>query len=108
LWWRHERLHRAAVLGEFTGLIDAIREERDALESRFHNRVADVLEAGSPADRQRVVDECWAEAFDMEERWQRRGFATVTTDRSPYEATWDAMNRRAGIAVRSVHAAAGQ
>jgi secernin len=99
LWWRHERLHRAAVLGEFTGLIDAIREDRDALECRFRSRVADVLRVGSPADRQRVVAECWAEAFDMEERWQSRGSATAITACSPYEAAWEAMNRRAGIEV---------
>ena len=31
LWWRHEELHRAAILGNFAGFLDDIRFERPGL-----------------------------------------------------------------------------
>jgi dipeptidase len=108
LWWRHERLHRAAVLGEFTGLIDGIRAERDALEALFRSRVTDVMQGGGSADRERAMIACWAEALDMEERWQSRITATDADVRSPYHAAWDVMNRRASIDIAQKQRPPGQ
>lgn len=39
LWWRHEWLHRAAVLGNFAAFVDEIRLERDELEADFRVRI---------------------------------------------------------------------
>lgn len=69
LWWRHERLHRRALFGDFARFVAAIRPERDALEAEFRNRIAEVLNGGTAADRARVVATCWKDAIAVEDRW---------------------------------------
>ncbi|MCC7272494.1 MAG: C69 family dipeptidase [Alphaproteobacteria bacterium] len=72
LWWRHERLHRAAVLGDFAGALADLAPERDGLEARFAARMANALaERGpdAPARRAQAAADCWAEAAAAEERW---------------------------------------
>jgi secernin len=100
LWWRHELLHRAAVLGDFAGLLADIRDERDALEADFRARVHAVLRGGSVAERAQVIAQCWKEAQHMEDRWYSR----IETAQSPragdFVAAWEEMNRLAGLEIR--------
>ena len=96
LWWRHERLHRTALTGDFTRFVDDIRCERDALEAEFHARVTDVLNGGSTVDRLQVVTDCWKKAIDAEVEWFARIGETVPDD-DTYNAAWREMNRLAGM-----------
>jgi secernin len=97
LWWRHERLHRAAVLGTFPQVLDSIRSERDALEASFDARVRAVLQGGGETDRSRVVAECWRDASDLEDRWLSRLTGRSAADDTPFRTTWREMNRLAGV-----------
>ncbi len=99
LWWRHERLHRSALLTDLHRFVNDIRDERDQLERRFLARVSEVRDGGSAADRARVVAQCWSEANTAEERWlegvdRRR----ERTHGSPH-AVWRVMNESAGMAL---------
>jgi len=99
LWWRHEALHRAAVLGDFAKFLDGIRPERDAVEASFLGRVNAVLNGGNGSERAQVVAECWREAIETETRWKTRFGKTEVSDRTPHAAAWLRMNRTAGISV---------
>ena len=68
LWWRHEGLHRRAVLGDHAAVLRMIGTERDALEAGFAARMAE-LGAAPAAEAARVVDACWTEAAAAEARW---------------------------------------
>lgn len=65
LWWRHERLHRAA-LADFAGALALIAPERDALEAGFRARMDQALSGGPDAA---AVAGCWREAEAAEVRW---------------------------------------
>ena len=66
-WWRHERLHRAAVTGDFAAWLSAYAAERDAAEARFANRIEEALRpGGNPA---LAIAACWEEADAIEARW---------------------------------------
>lgn len=98
LWWRHERLHRTVILGDFAMFLADIRAERDALEADFQARIAAVLNGGSAAERARVVAECWKEAAAMEDRWfALRRTRGVAEDETPYRSAWSHMSRLAGF-----------
>lgn len=97
LWWRHERLHRTALMHDFPAYLADIREERDALEAEFRHRVQAVRAGGSITERSRVIAQCWQEAMAMEARWQARiGSADAIND-AAYRAAWTKMNRVAGV-----------
>lgn len=96
LWWRHERLHRAALLGHFPTFLAEIREERDMLEADFRARVRIVLTGGSLEERSRVVTQCWKDAVEMEDRWYARMSRAQVANDSDYVAAWTEMNRLAG------------
>ena len=97
LWWRHERLHRA-MLGDFGLYLGAIRAERDALEADFRSRVRAVLEGGDAADQAGVVASCWQDAAAAEDRWLSEIDSTIPPGEADYRATWQEMNRLAGVA----------
>jgi secernin len=97
LWWRHERLHRAALGDNFGKFLNDIHEERDALEAKFYAEVKSVLEGGDVTERAHVVAKCWQEAFESEERWFARIEKTTTPDDTPYWAAWSRMNLIAGM-----------
>lgn len=67
LWWRHERLHRAA-LADFAGALAQIAPERDAVEAGFRRWIDEALAAG-PDARAAAVAACWREAEAVEARW---------------------------------------
>jgi secernin len=95
LWWRHERLHRAAVFGDFAKVVADIAPERDALEAAFRKRMQDVLDGGSPEARARAVTECWHDAIAAEERWYASLAPPITAAETACMAEWARMNRLA-------------
>lgn len=97
LWWQHERLHRAALKGNFPKFIDDVLAERDALEADFQTRMKLVLNGGGEVDRLKVVADCWSDAIATELRWCTRVGGTRTSNATPYDSTWEKMNQLAGI-----------
>jgi secernin len=97
LWWRHEWLHRAALMGDFAKFLDDIQDERAALEERFRVGVNAVLCGGSPADRTEMIVRCWKEAAETEERWLKRIEAAHSESHPPYRSSWERMMRVAGM-----------
>jgi dipeptidase len=100
-WWRHERLHRSALMGDFPGFLRRIAPERDALEERFRREVAAVCQKGDAAEREQVVARCWQEAIDMEERWLRELEPSTGCADMRYRGAWARMNRLVGMSERS-------
>jgi secernin len=92
LWWRHEQLHRAAVLSDFRGLLDDLRQERDALEESFRKRITTVQNGGDERDCATAVAECWSDAIAAEERWHERIHAPLRRDATPHVQGWHRMN----------------
>lgn len=97
LWWQHERLHRAAIAGNFSQVLDDIRPERDELEATFRARLHAVVNGGTREDRERAIAQCWQEAAAMEERWIARVSRTETVTHSASGSTWEKMNELAGM-----------
>lgn len=96
LWWRHEQVHRAALLSDFGTFLEAIRPERDALETQFRARVASVLDGGDALERARVIEACWREALALEERWRER-IALSVPQPGAHTRAWETLNRIAGL-----------
>jgi secernin len=97
LWWRHEQIHRAAIVGNFKQFLDDVRGERDALEAQFIARVAAATGA-SAADRAFVVAQCWQEADALEAKWLTQRDRWFSSADSPRREGWARMNEIAGIA----------
>jgi hypothetical protein len=97
LWWRHEQLHRAAILGDFHRVLASIGDERDAIEARFMQRVTEVVAGGNRVDRSRVVRECWREATELEDAWLARFDRVSAVELDAYRATWLKLSRTADM-----------
>jgi secernin len=97
LWWRHERLHRAALHGDFGRFIEDIRVDRDALEADFRARIKEVSNGGSIQERTRVVAQCWNEATEMEGRWHKRIAPKRFSHDAVYTSTWETLDKIAGV-----------
>ena len=100
LWWRHEQLHRHALLGDFPKFLAELQDERDGLESSFQRRVVDVLKGGTTEDSALVVQTCWKEASEMEARWHARVCKMSPAPETPFSAAWGEMNELAGLPVQ--------
>ena len=94
LWWRHERLHRAA-LGDFAAWMGEIGAERDALEAGFIAR----LDAAGPEDLAAAVARCWAEAEALEADWASRlaGRRRKSPTQGAFTRSWARLNHVAGV-----------
>lgn len=97
LWWRHEKLHRAALLEDFGHFLRSIRCERDELEALFRQRIIDVLSGGGVADQAHVVAQCWDEAQRMEASWASRIGRMTARKSEPYVTAWQKLNQLAGL-----------
>lgn len=97
LWWRHERLHRAALASDFGRFIADIRAERDAVEDEFRIRVAAVLNDGRAVERARVIDECWRRAEELEAKWHARLRPISVDHPADYPQAWQELSQLAGI-----------
>jgi secernin len=102
-WWRHEELHRTALMGDFGGFLARISHERDSLEAKFHAQIREVLNGGDAADRARVIANCWAEASALETRWMSLIGEMDQRSDSGYQAAWLAMDRTAGMSDLPAH-----
>jgi dipeptidase len=87
-WWRHERLHRAA-LGAYAEALAVITPERDALEASFVERMA------KADDLDAAVAACWAEADAAEARWVSRTPKPKPT--GAFARSWGRLNSVAGF-----------
>lgn len=103
LWWRHESLHRAAILDDFAGFLRNISAERDAIEADFRARVYAAVRDGSAADCSKVIAQCWQESHSLEHRWRSR-LSSVSARDADYVAAWHRMNQLAGIDVPATEA----
>jgi secernin len=97
LWWRHERIHRAALMSDFGKFLNAIQDERDELEAQFRTRIDRVIADGDEADRTRVVAECWREALELESSWMARVGRPQPVEDSPFVSNWRRLNQLAGL-----------
>jgi secernin len=92
-WWRHERLHRRALRGDFVARLAEIAPERDALELLFQTRIDRALEDGA---LDVAIAACWREADEAEAGW----LADLPNDRptaSPHARSWARLNRVANL-----------
>lgn len=95
-WWRHERLHRLALV-DYPAAIAEIAPERDALQAGFIARMTASRAAGGAA-LHAAAAACWREADAAEARWlaslaarpRRRGLGH-------YGRSWTRLNRLAGM-----------
>lgn len=101
-WWRHEALHRGAVLGDFAAILAELAPERDALEAGFARRMAEA----DPAARAQAVAECWAEAGAWEAAWRRRTLPRARTVDAGFDAAWRELSRHAETGAPSARKAA--
>jgi dipeptidase len=97
LWWRHERLHRAAMQGDLGKVLEVIGPERDALEAEFRARMDAVLDGGTPAERSRMIAACWHEAMEVQERWYAQLAGASASEDSDWSRTWRRFNEIAGM-----------
>ena len=99
-WWRHERIHRAA-LDDYADVLASFAPTRDALEASFRQRLGEVLSAEtSPSDLKTVVQICWADADAAEAALQDQLLASRPTrpPRGAFAQSWRRLNKAAGIA----------
>jgi hypothetical protein len=103
LWWRHELLHRRALLRDYKQLLADIGAERDSVERWAREQVGAVLVGGSTADRAHVVAECWRVAAQTEERWLARLPPPSDEGSSgpfaAFNSTWTRMSRIADLTI---------
>lgn len=100
LWWRHERMHRAAVIAGFGAFLETIRQERDAMEAGFRQRVRAVCEGGDKQDRAHVIAGCWRDAMEAEDRWYLQVAAKhpeIDNSRASIVAAWKQLSELAGV-----------
>ncbi len=99
LWWRHEKLHRALVQGDYAGAMAWFRPERDALEAEFRTRVEAVIGlsgANGAAARRGVAEACWRDAAAAEERWLARATPLACTGLRPaFRRAWTRFDKLA-------------
>ncbi len=98
LWWRHERLHRAA-LDDMPAALRLIADERDALEAGFRARM-DAAWIADEAALAGAVAACWAEAEAAEARWRAALSTNRVAARRPSRSmalSWARLNAVAGF-----------
>lgn len=96
-WWRHELLHRTALMSGFREFLASIQAERDALEAQFIQRVDAVREGGSAADREHVIADCWQQAAAMEDAWFARLDPKPMHSHRSYHSSWAKLSLVAGM-----------
>jgi dipeptidase len=95
LWWRHEQVHRALLLGDHAAAMAEIAPEREATEAEFRTQMEAVRDAPA-ALRKAAVDACWACAGQVETRWLEIAARHAGTPRRGYANAWGKLNALAG------------
>jgi dipeptidase len=88
-WWRHERLHRAA-LRAYPEALAMIAPERETLEASFVARMAEADDVKS------AVAACWREADAAEARWHAA--MPKAKPAGAFNRSWGRLNGVAGFA----------
>ena len=89
-FWRHERLHRAALRKGF-----AFKEERDRIEKRI---ISEALELTDGAGRGAFTEKVFSETIETERNWLKK--TEGMPDRPSgllYRRAWRSFNRKAGL-----------
>ena len=96
LWWRHEKLHRAALL-DYSNRLSLYRLERDRLEEDFLAQSQE--NAGAPAAARRAFSErCFQIAEEAERGWLEKVSAAPKSGlRFYYEIAWKGFCRQSGM-----------
>jgi secernin len=95
-WWRHEHLHRRAM-ADYRRVVPEIRAEFEAIEDGFLAEAATVL-AADRATKAAFVRDCWARAFEAEERWTKKlAGRPYHIDHPGYREMWEGFNRTAAL-----------
>jgi len=97
LWWQHERLHRA-VLIDYTTRLALYQPERDALETEFIRREAE-MGTKSAAERRAFSAECFSQSADATAHWIEKVQNTPIQKRTPalFRIAWDRASKQAGV-----------
>jgi secernin len=98
LWWKHEHLHRRAML-EFDTLMPAIRADFDRLEAQFLAEAPTVLK-GTQAEKQAFVDHCFEVAEQATDAWIARLASSdhAQVGNAEYGKMWEHYNAQAEFA----------
>jgi hypothetical protein len=95
-WWRHELLHRRAMVDHKT-LMPQIRAEFESLEDGFFQD-SETVRKGTKSEKQEFVRECWRRADEARDRWiselEKRNYFI---EHPAYREMWDRFNRAASI-----------
>ncbi len=95
VWWRHEKLHRSLICGDYAGGLARFGEFRDALEADFRARAEAAMHL-NPAARRKLAEQCWREADKAEASWIRM-IGPSAPARPAYRATWAKHDALAGM-----------
>jgi hypothetical protein len=105
LWWRHERLHRRALMGDFAQFQNEIRGERDLLEGEFRSRIWALSDEHNAEKRSAVISRCWRDASEMEDRWFQRLSMIEPSFHGNIREAWLEYNRIAGLELLAIEGA---
>ena len=98
LWWRHERLHRAALADLPAFLVD-YGPERDAAERRFVRDASAANEAAASAsERAEIAAEAFRASEALESRWLGRLEGKRQLPGMLYRRFWRSVDRASGLA----------
>jgi secernin len=99
LWWRHELLHRRAVL-DFNNIVPQVLADIEKLEASFLKDIEPVAVGGDTHLKVEFMRHCFSEAYDLTERWIRKIEATPALHQypdTPYGKLWKEFNEYAGF-----------
>jgi secernin len=98
LFWRHERLHRQAIL-DFDHLVPEIRQDFDIIEAEFLAD-AEAVKKGSAREKKAFTEHCFGIAREATDKWigklEARSWAYPAT---PFGDLWDRCNRAAAFSL---------
>lgn len=95
LWWRHERLHRAA-LGDLAAFLRAFAPERDAFEAQWVDRALNAATADA-STRRSIGEQAFASADAFEAAWLRRVSPPKPLPRPLFARHWRRLDRSSGL-----------
>jgi secernin len=99
LWWRHELLHRRAVL-DFKNIVPQVLGDIEKLEASFLQQIGPVAEGDDRYTKVQFMDHCFREANELTERWIKKLEAIPALRRYPntkYGRLWKEFNEYAGF-----------
>jgi secernin len=99
IWWRHELLHRRAVM-DFENIVPRVLADIEKLEKSFVNEIEAVAAGDNRGLKLQFMDHCFHEASDLTERWIKKVEGIPALRRypdTPYGRLWKEYNEYAGF-----------